>query len=137
MLIAGENPKPWSVLLPGLNVVFTDHCTASVRSVMLKASRNSFVSTEYATGVSFSAVFNRPPARALVATKPTSLSVLTVKGDSVTASPLAGGAAGLAIVCAEPGAAANRAKAEEARTKARRHGAAKRNGGARSMGGTN
>src|SRR3954470_6055875 len=53
---------------------------------MLKASRNSFVITEKATGVSFNAVEMRPPASELAATKPTSASALTLKGSNRTAS---------------------------------------------------
>src|SRR6185295_12883379 len=51
---------------------------------MLKASRNSDVRTEYATGVSFSAVAMRPPASELAATKPTSDCALTLNGSSLT-----------------------------------------------------
>src|SRR5690349_14062025 len=54
---------------------------------MLKASRNSEVSTEYATGVSFSAVAIRPPASELAATNPTSDWALTLNGSSLTVSP--------------------------------------------------
>src|SRR5688572_4494061 len=40
----------------------------------------SFVSTEYATGVSFNSPASRPPASELEATKPESLSVFTSNG---------------------------------------------------------
>src|SRR5689334_2985018 len=63
---------------------------------MLKASRNSFVMTENATGVSFSAVEIRPPASELAATKPTSASAFTLKGSRRTASSAVVAVTGLA-----------------------------------------
>src|SRR5438067_2336253 len=54
-------------------------------------------------GVSFSGVLSRPPASALVATKPTSADVFTTKGESATVSSVAVLAAG-AVCAGRPGA---------------------------------
>jgi len=56
----------------------------SAMLVMAKASRNSFVMTEYYLGVSLRAVAMRPPAGEDAATKPTSESALRLNGSSRT-----------------------------------------------------
>src|SRR6185436_1214949 len=68
--------------------------------LMLKASRNSDVRTEYATGVSFSADAMRPPASELAATNPTSDWALTLNGSSLTVSPAAPAVEGTGAVWA-------------------------------------
>src|SRR3954471_15761442 len=74
---------PWRPS-PTYWLVLTEKSEALPASVMLNASRNSEVRTEYATGVSFSAIVMRPPASELVATKPTSDVALTLNGSSLT-----------------------------------------------------
>src|SRR5262245_50270398 len=74
-----------------LNVDPVAQFCADWRSVRFSASMNSRLMTEYAAGVSRKSVASRPPASALVAAKPVSRSVLTVKGVSWIASlPAAG-----------------------------------------------
>jgi hypothetical protein len=68
---------------------FGDHSKASSRLVILSALRNSCVCTVYAIGVSERSLAVRPPETDEAATKPSSLSVLTVNGESTTASSLA------------------------------------------------